>query len=207
MSERVNLTQLELRNKREDLTIAVSARNLLEDRLTSLIEAANTRGKLLYEQRLEVLTIVQKAKQLLAIAKATDPTRTDYTSYSATEHFFVSLKRGNVMGVRTPQLKLIGTRSTQNDRDYSWKDSNSQTDEVTNNFEDLMISLVRLGTEERNLRKIGEEIRKTQRRFNALDQILIPDLKLKISIIAEGIEEQDREELAKLQVFMRKREN
>ena len=69
-----------------------------------------------------------------------------------------------------------------------------------------MISLVRLGTEERNLRKIGEEIRKTQRRFNALDQILIPDLKLTISVIAEGLEEQDREELAKLQVFMRKRE-
>lgn len=206
MSERVNLTQLELRNKREDLGIAISARNLLEDRLTSLIEAINARGKQLYEQRLEVLTLVQQAKQLLAIAKATDPTRTDYTSYSSTEHLYVSLKRGNVMGVRVPQLSIIGNRSTQSRRDYSWKDSTSQTDEVTQIFESLVISLVRLGTEERNLRKIGEEIRKTQRRFNALDQILIPDLKLKISIISEGLEEQDREELAKLQVFMRKRE-
>jgi len=48
------------------------------------------------------------------------------------------------------------------------------------------------------MRRLGAEIQMNRRRVNALDQILIPDLKRQAKYIRMAIEEREREDLFRL---------
>ena len=48
------------------------------------------------------------------------------------------------------------------------------------------------------MRRLGSEIQKTRRRVNALEQILIPELKSEAKYIRNAIEEREREDMFRL---------
>ena len=56
------------------------------------------------------------------------------------------------------------------------------------------------------LNRLGEEVRKTSRRVNALDQVLIPSLKNEIKFISQALEEMEREDLFRLRRIKQRRE-
>ena len=109
--------------------------------------------------------------------------------------------------MKVSSLKLEGKISTLRDRQPSLLDSSSKIDSLTKIFEQAVFAIVQLTSEERIVRKMGEQIRKTQKRVNALDNILIKEIKDDIYTINEALEDQDREEIAKIQSFMKKRKN
>lgn len=205
MSTTFNITQLELHNKKEELKTAISARNLLEDRVTSLIDELTRRGKDLVEQKIEVSKLTNQARIMLALVRGSDRRRIEYAALSSKEHFFVSPENINRNGVRAPALKLDGKLSTIKERKLSLLDSNYKIDSVIKIYEQLITKIVKLASDELFLRKIGEQVKKTQKRVNALDNILIKEIKKSIYSISEALEDQDREEIAKIQIFMKKR--
>lgn len=205
MSSTINITQLELQKKKEELKTAISARDLLEDRVVSLIDELTRRGKALVELRIRVQELANQARVMLSLVQGGEGRKIEYAAFSSKEHFFVSPMDTNISGVKASVLKLEGKISTLEKRQLSLLDSSSKIDAVTKIFEQLITIIVKLASEESLLRKIGEQIRKTQKRVNALDNILIKKIKNEIYVINEALEDQDREEIAKIQVFMKKR--
>ncbi|HOV14461.1 MAG TPA: V-type ATP synthase subunit D [Spirochaetota bacterium] len=87
--------------------------------------------------------------------------------------------------ITPPQLKL----------QCSFLTSNASIDETSNKF----LKIIKLMSELAEIRsivwKLSNEVKKTQRRVNALDKIVIPETKDTIKFIESSLEEKERDEL------------
>ncbi len=59
---------------------------------------------------------------------------------------------------------------------------------------------------ETKLKKIGEEIKKTTRRVNALEQVVVPRIRAEIRFIAAVLEQRAREDVFRLKRIKKKLE-
>ncbi len=77
---------------------------------------------------------------------------------------------------------------------------------TASSFERTMDSILRLVPIEYKLKKFGEEIRKTNRRVNALENKLIPELKQQMKFISQVLEDREREDKFRLKMLKKKAE-
>jgi V/A-type H+-transporting ATPase subunit D len=58
--------------------------------------------------------------------------------------------------------------------------------------------LIQVANTETRLRRIGEEIKKTARRVNALEQVVIPGIRSQIHFIQQVLDQQEQEDIFRL---------
>jgi len=85
-----------------------------------------------------------------------------------------------------------------NERGYGFLSTNAKLDDAAKNFEESILSIVKLAEIEESVRRIAEEVEKTKRRVNALEYIVIPRLKATIKHIEMRMEEIERESFLRL---------
>ena len=71
-------------------------------------------------------------------------------------------------------------------------------------FRKFCRALIRVANSESRLRRIGEEIKKTARRVNALEQAVIPGLGSQIRYIRQVLDQQEQEDIFRLKRVKRK---
>ena len=64
--------------------------------------------------------------------------------------------------------------------------------------------IIKVSPVDRKLRVLGEEIRKTSRRVNALEQRLIPNLTEEVRFIRNALDQREREEIFRLKRLKQK---
>ena len=84
------------------------------------------------------------------------------------------------------------------ERGYGIISTSSRIDETAERFEAELDLLIQLAETETAMRRLGAEIQRNRRRVNALEQILIPELKNQAKYIKNAIEEREREDLFRL---------
>ena len=109
----------------------------------------------------------------------------------------------SVMGVSIPQLDyalkpMIGR--------YSLYSTNSSLDIATDRFYHVKELLYELSTIEDSVYKLAVEIKRTQKRANALSNIQIPKYSELVKRITETLEEKEREEFFRLKKIKSKTE-
>jgi len=72
--------------------------------------------------------------------------------------------------------------------------TSSALDEASKRFEELIEIIFKWSEIEISVWRLANEIKKTQRRVNALENIFIPDYQQTVKAIEEVLEENDREE-------------
>lgn len=77
--------------------------------------------------------------------------------------------------------------------------------EAARTHEVALETLLRIATRELHLARLGEEIRETSRRINALEQLLLPALGAEQARIEGALEEQAREDAVRLKRFRARR--
>ncbi len=77
-------------------------------------------------------------------------------------------------------------------------------EETAEAFERILTQALQIAVHETRLRRLGEEIRRTSSRVNALEQVLIPGLRLDAAEIAGVLEERSREETFRLKRLKRR---
>ena len=65
-------------------------------------------------------------------------------------------------------------------------------------FQHVVEALINVAATENKLRRIGEEIKKTSRRVNALEQIVVPDITAQIKGISDVLDQRALEEVTTL---------
>lgn len=70
------------------------------------------------------------------------------------------------------------------------------SDEVLKRFHEALEAVTRLAELENAIFRLAHELRKTQRRVNALEKIFIPDYSDTLKYINDALEEREREEMA-----------
>jgi V/A-type H+-transporting ATPase subunit D len=104
----------------------------------------------------------------------------------------------NIMGVSVPIMKVNNLIRRVHERGYGFLSTNAKLDDAAKNFEESILSIVKLAEIEESVRRIAEEVEKTKRRVNALEYIVIPRLKATIKHIEMRMEEIERESFLRL---------
>ena len=106
----------------------------------------------------------------------------------------------SVMGVELPHLP---DRTPPPRLEYGFSTTSSALDEAYLKFHQVKDLIRRLAEVETSIYRLAVAIRKTQKRANALQNIVIPGLDQTIRVITEALEEKEREEFVRLKVIKR----
>ncbi len=104
----------------------------------------------------------------------------------------------SVMGVELPQITM---ESKPGLLPYGFLESNSQIDRTYVCFCEAKRMTVVLAEVENSIYRLANAIKKTQRRANALKNILIPRYQGIVKYITDSLEEKEREDFSRLKVI------
>lgn len=110
----------------------------------------------------------------------------------------ITLNYRSVMGVEIPEIKLEEQPMRLH---YSLYGTNSRLDDAYFCFARVKQLTVTLAEVENSVYRLANAIRKTQRRANALKNIIIPNFEHTVTFISEALEEKEREEFSRLKVI------
>ena len=108
----------------------------------------------------------------------------------------------SVMGVEIP--KIIHADSERN-VSYGLFRTNAALDEAVIRFNEVRMLIYELSEIETSVYKLAMEIKKTQKRANALDKIQIPKFQELVKFIQEVLEEKEREDFFRLKKVKKKK--
>jgi len=202
--EQVNPTRMEMIRKRAQIKLAEQGRDLLREKMDVLIQEFFRIMESVSDSREKLERIADSAYRSLLIAQAVDdPVTLKSASFATKRHIALDIRGKNVMGVPVPIIERERFSLTVMDRGHSPIGVSGRIDEATEKFEIEIDLIIALAETETALRRLGEEIQMNRRRVNALEQVLIPELKRQAKYIKITIEEREREDLYRLKKVKR----
>jgi len=188
---RTNLIRLkkDLRFAKEGYEILDRKREALTGELVRVAKEADSLQK-------EVWSLLETAYD--AMEKARLVMGSDHVEWAALavdKTVDVHLRLRGVMGVALPQIE---SRGEPPKLPYSPGDTSAALDEASAAFREVLLRIPQLSMLTAAVWRLANELRKTQRRVNALQHIFIPQYKHQIEFIVSSLEEREREETFRL---------
>ena len=190
---------MELIKKNAQIKLAEQGRDLLREKMDALIQEFFHIMVSVSKSREELEETAEKAQRCLLIAQAVDDPVTLKSASLATKRVVsLDIKGKNIMGVPVPLVEKRSVVKSVLERGYSIIGMSGRIDEVAEQYEAELDLIIELAETETSLRRLGDEIQMNRRRVNALEQVLIPELKKQAKYIKIAIEEREREDLYRL---------
>jgi V/A-type H+/Na+-transporting ATPase subunit D len=188
---RSNLIRIkkELQFAREGYEILDRKREVLTTELVRVAHEADVLQK-------EVWKILETAYRALEKAQLTlGSDNVEWAALAANKTVDVHLKLRGIMGVAIP---VIEARGEPEKMLYSLSGTNAALDEASAAFREVLIKTPQLSMLVTTVWRLAGELRKTQRRVNALQHIFIPAYEETVTFIISSLEEREREETFRL---------
>lgn len=115
------------------------------------------------------------------------------------EERHIQLTYRSVMGVEVPNV--IYTPAEHVEVPYSLEDTNSRIDEAYIQFQKVKEITMVLAEVDNSVYRLANAISKTQKRANALKNVVIPRYQNQIRFISDSLEEKEREEFSRMKVI------
>jgi V/A-type H+-transporting ATPase subunit D len=147
-----------------------------------------------------------EAQYSLAVAKSVDGNVSVRSVGMATKgDISVDMTGTKIMGISVPVVtKGESPVRSSFTRGYSITGVSSRIDESADKFERILDVIIEYADIETRLKRLGEEIQKTNRRVNALEQITVPALREQVAYIRQTLDERAREDLFRLKKVKKK---
>ena len=204
MAETIAPTRSNLLQRRDQLRLAIRGADLLKRKRDALIGEFFGLVKVSLEARRELSKVSKDAYFSLFLAKAWDgPEAVESLSLASKADLDLDIKVENIFGVKVPQVQPP-TFSTE--LPFSPINAGASTLDAAAQFRKLVEALTRVAATETRLRRIGEEIKKTSRRVNALEQLVIPGINAQIRDIRSVLDQRALEEVTVLKRIKNKLE-
>jgi V/A-type H+-transporting ATPase subunit D len=179
------------------LTFSKEGRDLLDEKREILIMEIMGVLENAHRKRLAVEKELAEAYQTLAIAKVIVGTRNiQRASLGIQTEAQIEIRERSVMGVVVPVVR-VKWKEIDKPR-YGFVGTTYALDKATQLFSKCLELLVELAEIETTLWRLATELKKVQRRFNALDNLLIPQYAETVKYIEYTLEEKEREILFQL---------
>jgi V/A-type H+/Na+-transporting ATPase subunit D len=119
----------------------------------------------------------------------------EWAALAANKTVDVHLKVRGIMGVAIPVIESTGEPQQML---FSPGGTNASLDEASATFREVLIRIPQLSMLVTTVWRLAGELRKTQRRVNALQHIFIPNYEETVAFIVSSLEEREREEIFRL---------
>jgi len=204
--EEVRPTRAELLERKQQIGLAQQGMDLLKQKRDALlIEFMGVMDETL---RLSdaIQKTVREAQYSLAVAQAVDGVVALRSAGLATKgEIVVEMTGTKIMGVSVPVVtKGESPIKSSFTRGYSVTGVSSRVDETAEKFEHILDVIIEYADIETRLKRLGEEINKTNRRVNALEQVTVPQLREQVGYISQTLDERAREDLFRLKKVKKK---
>jgi V/A-type H+-transporting ATPase subunit D len=194
-------TRMNLLTRRSQYSLASRGVNLLQKKRDALVREFFTLVQAALEARRQLNEAGREAHMALILAKSFDgPQAVEALSLSVPDVSNIRVELQNIWGTRVPVLAADWPQGAV----VSPLFVGGQTLAAQAAFRKLGRALLRVANTESRLRRIGEEIKKTARRVNALELAVIPGLRSQIRYIRQVLDQQEQEDIFRLKRVKRK---
>jgi V/A-type H+-transporting ATPase subunit D len=195
--QNVAATKIELLKYKRSSQVATMVQKILDDKRKVLLknieemitEANKARGGI-WEPLQDIYKSVNDA--YLSLGTAT----VDSVAQSAPAVMEVDTKVRRIVDVSIPTLNV--TEKDTKSMPYGFADTNSSIDRAAKQIKVLLPKICKAAEYENSIFALAKALEKTQKLLNALENVIIPQYKLRIKFILATLEEREREEFARL---------
>ncbi len=197
-------TRADLLARKSQAALAQQGAKLLESKREALLKELMGLIRPLVDAYAAIPEVAQHAGRSLALSQSVDGTAyLSGTALLASDRLRVQHENQAFWGIQMPELSAnVGDTLGALDR----VSLSAGAVETAHHFRELVAALLEAAPLQVKLTRLGLEIRKTSRRVNALDQVVIPNLKRDIATISQALEEIEREDLFRLRRIKKKKE-
>ena len=198
--EQISPTRMNLLQRKAQAKMARDGAELLRNKRDALMQEFMDLLKPLLAEREQLAEISQQAFQSLILAQALDGQEIiNSVSMATYRDVTVDIDVEKIWGIGIPNVKAPdGYVRGPLDRGYAITSTSARIDETAEAFEQLLETVVKMAPTEVKLKRLGQEIRKTTRRVNALEEMIIPSYEQQITYIQRTLEEREREDIFRL---------
>ena len=187
---------------KKTLKLAESGREVLERKRDILLRELRNSIYEAERSREELLATLAKAYQNLReanMAKGSETIANVALGSNAKANFLIDYK--SIMGVPVPVVEFQSENNLK--PDYGFANTSVELDQTFTKFKKILGLIADLARAEGATFQIANDVRRTQRRVNALNYVLIPRYKSIAKSIELVLEEKDREEFVRTKIIKR----
>lgn len=195
-------TKGNLMNTKKSLALARNGYELLDKKRNILIREMMT----LIDRANEIQGKIDKAYEEAYIALQTANITHGYCGdicNSIPVENSLELDYRSVMGVEIPTVKIDTPEC--NELYFGLNSTDTALDNAYIKFNEVKIRTAELAEVENSVYRLADSIKKTQKRANALKNIMIPQFEETVKFITEALAEKEREEFSRMKVIKRQK--
>jgi len=197
--EQVSPTRTELLTRRSQIKLAEQGAKLLRGKREALVREFLDEIRSFKADRDELLETLSKAGRSLMRAIYMDtPEAIRAVAIAIQRDVDVEFREQNIWGTRVVNAESAYHVRQPDEREYSLLGASARIDESVYRFERTVAAIIRVAPRFHKLGRLAEEIRKTSRRVNALEQRLLPSLQEQVSYIRGVLDQREREDIFRL---------
>jgi len=201
----IKTTRMELLKLKKKSTLASKGHKLLKEKRDALISEFFKLIDSLHDARTNMEDQLQKAYRSLVLAIAVSGLEETKTAAESVEQIGeITSTPKAIMGVKVPVFGFSEVKRKAEERGYSTLGTSIELDNAAENFEKALNLLIKLAELEATTIDLAEEIKKTKRKVNSLEQIVIPKLEKEARYITMRLEEMERENFTRLKMIKSK---
>lgn len=203
----VNATRMELKALKLRFEVAKKGHRLLKNKCDGLVRRLSDLNKTVFELRQEVDEGLKKAFLNFELSKVqlSDEQVNFFIECFKSENLLVEMTKKNVMGVRLPVLKAKNLHKFD-DFKFLFLQQSQFFDESFKLLSEVFPKLLNLAQLEQSVRIMDLELKQTRRKVNALEFLIMPNYVDTIKSIELKLEENERNNVARLSKIKTKHE-
>ncbi|MCW3998689.1 MAG: V-type ATP synthase subunit D [Candidatus Bathyarchaeota archaeon] len=195
-AENISPTRINLIQTKKTLSLAESGREVLERKRdillrelrNSIFDAEKSR-----EDLLEALAKAYLSLREAIMAKGSETIANVALGSTNKAEYLIDYR--SIMGVTVPAVTFQGATDVK--PDYGFANTNAELDHAFKEFHNVLKLLAHLAKAEGTTFQIANDVKRTQRRVNALNHVLIPRYRSTAKQIEMVLEEKEREEFVR----------
>jgi V/A-type H+-transporting ATPase subunit D len=205
--EQVSATRTEMLTRRAQIRLAEQGAELLRSKRDALVREFLAELRRFVEARQAMRRSVLEAVQALMQTLAVDGQEA-VKSAALVSRRAVTLEvtPQNFWGTKVYDMTSDYTVRQATERGYGAAATSARLEETAEGFEQAVSDILHLAPMDLKLRALAEDMRKTSRRVNALEQRLLPQLQDQVRMIQNALDQREREDLFRLKRLKRKKE-
>ncbi|MBM3451047.1 MAG: V-type ATP synthase subunit D [Armatimonadetes bacterium] len=200
-------TRMNLLQRKNQLRIARQGVDLLKRKRDALVADFFNIVRQALAARERLNEACENAYVVLSLAKAVEGRQSlEAAALADKRELLAEVEIVNIWGIKVPTVQASNIHRPLMERGHNPTAVSARTIESASNFEEVLSAILEVASTEIKLRKIGEEIKKTTRRVNALEQVVIPRIHAEIRYINAVLEQRAREDVFRLKRIKKKLE-